>query len=89
MFRSVSLKALKLTFVGFVVVAGVAAMRLYYVAALILFTILFGCVAVVLFLLFILDRAGQTVLEFLGLRGKEVLQHARVWPAVSEPRSRV
>jgi hypothetical protein len=93
MFRSVSLKALKLAFVGFVVVAGVAAMRLYYVqemlAALILFTILFGCVAVVLFLLFTLDRAGQTVLEFLELRGKEVLQHARVWPAVSEPRSRV
>lgn len=60
MFRSVSLKALKLTFVGFLVVAGVTAMRLYYVqemlAALILFTILFGCVTVVLFLLFILDR---------------------------------
>jgi hypothetical protein len=42
-----------------------------------------------LFLLFILDRAGQAMLKFLELRGKEVLQHARVWPAVSGPRSRV
>ena len=93
MFRSVFLKALELIFVGFAAVAGVAAMRLYYVqemlAALILFAILFGCVAVVLLLLLMLDRAGQAVLEFLELRGREVLQHARVWRAVSEPRSRV
>jgi hypothetical protein len=85
MCHSISLKALKLTFVGFVAVAGVAAMRLYYVqemlAALILFAILFGCVAVVLLLLYTLDRAGQAVLEFFELRGKEVLKHARVWRA--------
>jgi hypothetical protein len=89
MCHSISLKALKLTFVGFAAVAGVAAMRLYYVqemlAALILFAILFailfGCVAVVLLLLCTLDRVGQAVLEFLQLRGKEVLQHARVWRA--------
>jgi hypothetical protein len=93
MFRSVSRKALKFTLVGFAAVVGVAAMRVYYVqemlAALILFAILFGCVAVVLLLLFMLDRAGQAVLEFLELRGKEVLQRAHVWRAVSEPRSRV
>jgi hypothetical protein len=85
MCHSISLKALKLTFVGFAAVAGVAAMRLYYVqemlAALILFAILFGCFAVVLLLLYTLDRAGQAVLEFLELRGKEVLKHARVWRA--------
>jgi hypothetical protein len=90
MFRLVSLRALKLT--CFATVAGVVAMRVYYVremlAALVLFTILFGCIAVVFLLLFLIDRAGRALLEFLGLRAKEVLQHAHVWRSVSEPRPR-
>jgi hypothetical protein len=89
MFRSVSLKALKLAFVGFAAAAAVAAMRLYYVqemlAALILFAILFVCVAVVLLLLLMLDSAGQVVLEFLEVRRKAVLQHARVWHSLTRP----
>lgn len=81
MFRMVFLKVLKVT--CFAAVAGVAAMRVYYVremlAALILFTILFTCLAVVFLLLFMLDRACQALLEFLELRAKEVLQRAHLW----------
>lgn len=88
--KSVSPKALKWILIGS---AAVAATQLYYVqemlAALILFAVLFSCIAVVLLVLFILDRAGRATLEFLELRAKEVLQHARAWRALSEPQSRI
>jgi hypothetical protein len=91
MFRLFSVKTPKLT--CFATVAGVAAMRVYYVremlAALVLFTILFGCVAVVFLMLFTLDRASQALLEFLELRAKEVLRHAHAWRSLSESRPRV
>ena len=76
-----------------IVVAAIVAMRFYYVremlAALVLFSALFGCVAAALALLFILDRAGRAVAEFLELRAKEALQHARAWRSLSEPRPKM
>jgi len=77
-----------------VIVAGVtvmAAMRFYYVremlAALILFSLIFACVAAALALLFILDRASAAASEFIEIRGREALQHARAWHSVSEQRA--
>lgn len=60
--------------------AAIVAMQLYYVqemlAALVLFTVLFGFIAAVLLLLFMLDRASQALLDFLEPRTKHLLQHA-------------
>lgn len=85
--KSVSLKQLRWILVGS---AGIAATRFYYVremlAALILFTLLFGCIATVVLLLLILDWAGEAMLEFLELHAKYVLRYARQRRAVSEPR---
>jgi hypothetical protein len=71
-------------------VAAIVAMRFYYVremlAAFVLFSVLFGCAATVLAMLFILDRAARAATEFVELRGKEALQHARAWHGMSEPR---
>jgi hypothetical protein len=73
--------------------AAIVAMRFYYVremlAALVLFSALFGSVAAALALLFILDRAGRAATEFLELRWKEALQHARALYSVSKPRPRM
>jgi len=67
--------------------------EIYYLqemlAALIIFAVLFSCGAAVLLMLFILDRAGQSTMEFLELRAREVLHHARVWRTAPEPRSRI
>ena len=67
--------------------------EIYYLqemlAALILFAVLFSGGAAVLLMLFILDRAGQSTMEFLELRAREVLHHARVWRTAPEPRSRI
>ena len=72
-------------------VAAILAMRFYYVremlAALALFSVLFGCVAAMLAVLFIFDRAGRAATEFLELRWKGALQQARAWRGISEPRS--
>lgn len=88
--KSVSQKALKWILIG---AAAVAATQLYYVqemlAALVLFAVLFSCIAAVLLILFILDRAGRATLEFLELCAREVLQHAREWRTFSEPRPRI
>ena len=84
--RRASEKAAKGIFIG---ATAMVAMRFYYVremlAALVLFSVLFGCAAAVLALLFILDRAGRAATEFLELRGKGALQHARAWRSISEP----
>ena len=53
------------------------------------FAVLFSCGAAVLLMLYILDRAGQSTMEFLELRAREVLHHARVWRTAPEPRSRI
>ena len=58
-------------------------------AALIIFAVLFSCGAAVLLTLYILDRAGQSTMEFLELRAREVLHHARGWRTAPEPRSRI
>ena len=58
-------------------------------AALIIFALLFSCGAAVLLMLFVVDRAGQSTVEFLELRAREVLHHARGWRTASEPRSRI
>ena len=88
--RRISEKAAKWILIG---VTAIVAMRFYYVremlAALVLFSALFGSVAAALALLFILDRAGRAATEFLERRGKEALQHARAWHSVSEPRPRM
>ena len=85
--RRVSEKAAKWIPIG---VTAMVAMRFYYVremlAALILFSVLFGCVATVLAMLFIIDRAARAATEFFELRGKAALQHARAWHRLSEPR---
>jgi hypothetical protein len=57
-------------------------------AALILFAILYGCIEIVLLIVFVLDRAGEALLEFLEVGGKDVLQHFRAWRTVAAPRSR-
>ena len=81
--RRVSEKAAKWILIG---VTAMVAMRFYYVremlAALVLFSVLFGCVAAALALLFIIDRAARAATEFIELRAKEALQHARAWHSV-------
>jgi len=71
-------------------VAAMVAMRFYYVremlAAFVLFSVLFGCVAAALAMLFTVDRAARAATEFLELRWKGALQHARAWHRMSEPR---
>jgi hypothetical protein len=73
-------------------VAGVAATRFYRVremlAALLLFAILYGCIEIVLLIVFVLDRAGEALLEFLEVRGKVVLQQVRAGRTVAAPRPR-
>lgn len=74
----VSQRGLTLALAG---LAAVAAMKFYYVeemlAALALFTVLFGCVEAALVLLYTLDRAGRAALGFIELRAREFVQHAR------------
>jgi phosphate/sulfate permease len=65
--------ALQIISIGF---AGVAAIRSYHVeeilASLIIFAVLFGCVAAILFLLFMLGRASQAVIAFAELCGRKM-----------------
>jgi cation transporter-like permease len=65
--------ALQIIFIGF---AGVAATRFYYaeemLASLVLLAALFGCVAVVLLLLFMLGRASQALIAFAEVCGRKV-----------------
>ena len=72
-------------------VAGVAAARFYRVqemlAALLLFAILYGCIEIVLLIAFVLDRAGEALVEFLEALGKDVLHQVRAWRTVAAPRS--
>ena len=86
--RRVSEKAAKWILIGITVMV---ATRFYYVremlAALLFFSVLFGCVAAALTLLFILDRASRAAREFVEARGKEALQHARAWHSAPEPRA--
>ena len=85
--RRFSEKAAKWILIG---VAAMVAIRFYYVremlAAFALLSVLFGCAATVLAMLFVIDRAARVATEFLELRGKEALQHARAWHRLSEPR---
>lgn len=71
-------------------IMAMVALRFYYVremlAALALFSVLFGCLAAVAAVLFFLDRASRAATEFIEVHGKEALQHARAWHGVSEPR---
>lgn len=66
-------------------------MRFYYVremlAALVLFSVLFGFVAAALALLFTIDRASRVATEFIELHGKKALQYAHAWHSVSAPRA--
>jgi hypothetical protein len=59
--------------------AAVAATRSYYaqemLASLVLFAFLFGCVAAILLVFVVLDRAAEAVLRFLKSHGKPLLQH--------------
>ena len=88
--KSTSQKALQ-----WILVACAVAMaaQIYYVremlAALILFSVLFSCVAAAVLVLFLLDRAGGAMLGFLELQYKAVVQHAREWKSSSEPQSRI
>ena len=91
--RSVSQKMLKWILIGGgAAAAAVSATRLYYVqemlAALLLFAVLFSCAAAALLILFVLDRAGETMLKFLELRARHTLQHARAWRRGGPFRSR-
>jgi hypothetical protein len=65
--------ALQIISIGF---PGVAAIRSYYVeeilASVILFAVLFGCVAVILLLLFMLGRASQAVRAFAESCGRKM-----------------
>ena len=67
--------ALQIIFLGF---AGEAAMRFYYaeemLASLVLFAVLFSCVAVVLLLLFMLGRASQALIAFAELSARKTLR---------------
>jgi hypothetical protein len=85
-----SQKALAVMLIG---LAAFAASRIYYLqemlAALILFAVLFSGVAVLLLLIFIVDRAGEAILEFLELRTREALQHARDWRTYLEPKPKI
>lgn len=87
--KSRSQKALVVILIA---LAAFAATRIYYLqemlAALILFAVLFSSVAALLFLLFLLDRAGKATLGFLELRAREGLQHARNWRTYLEPKPR-
>jgi len=78
--RSISQKALKWILIAF---AAAAALQIYYVqeilAALILLAVLFSGVATVLLILFVLERAGEALLEVLELSAKHALQQAREW----------
>ena len=91
MFRSlrVSRKGFVMALLG---LAALVAMRSYYVeemlAALALFTVLFGCAEALLLLLYGLDRVGGAAVEFIELRMRELLQHARGFRNISEPRTR-
>jgi hypothetical protein len=58
----------------------VAASKMYYLremfAALILFAVLFSSVLAVLLTLFLLDRAGEATIAWIGMRAKEALHRA-------------
>lgn len=88
--KQVSQRMVKWILIGFI---AVVSMRFYYVqemlAALALFAALFSCVAAVLLILFLLDRACETVLGFLKLHRKTVLQHGRDWRTLLQPRYRI
>jgi hypothetical protein len=85
--KSVFLRRSKWILVG---CAAIATTRFYYVremiAALILFTLLFGCIAAVVLLLFIFDWVGEAMLGFFESHAKDVLRYARHSRAVSESR---
>ena len=85
--KSVFLRRVKWALVGS---AAIAATRFYYVqemlAALILFALLFGCIAAVGLLLFVLDWAAEAMLGFAVLGAQLVVRHAHQRRAVSESR---
>lgn len=86
--RRVSEKAAKGILIGVTVIVG---MRFYYVremlAAFVLFSLLFACVAAALALLFAIDRASRAATEFIELHRKKALQHAHSWHSVPETRA--
>ena len=57
-------------------------------ASLVLFAILFGCVAVVLLFLFMLDRASQALIELVEFCARKLLHYATWWRAASDTRPR-
>lgn len=72
--------------------AGVAAIRVYYVqemlAILILLAVLFGCVAIVFLFLLMLNQSGRWLIDFFELRRKNALQQVFSWRASSEAQPR-
>ncbi len=64
-----------------------ASSRLYYVqemlAALILFAVLFSCMAAALLMLYVLDRAGEAAIALVEYGAKHVLRHALNWKLFS------
>ena len=85
--KSVLLRRVKWVVVGS---AAIAATRFYYVqemlAVLILFALLFGCIAAVVLLLFVLDWAAEAMLGFVVLGAQLLVRYAHQRRAVSESR---
>lgn len=84
-----SRKGLTLALLG---LAAMAAIRFYYaeemLAALALFTVLFGCLEAALVVLYLVDRAGRAALDFVELRSRVALQHTLGHRTTPDQRSR-
>jgi ABC-type Fe3+ transport system permease subunit len=67
-------------------------MRFYYVeemlASLLLFAVLFSCLAVVLFLLSMVGRASEVLIAYAESWGRKVLHRTYLW-RVSDPGPRI
>jgi hypothetical protein len=79
-----TVNSLQIVFMCF---ARVAAIRFYYVeemlASLLLFAVLFSCGAVVLCLLFMVNRASQALIAYGELWGRKVLHRTYLWRALN------
>lgn len=73
--------------------AAFLAIRVYYlqemVAALVLFAVLFSCIAAVVLLLIVLDYNGEAILASLQLHAKNLLHQAGARRTFSQPRYRI
>ena len=73
--------------------AVLVASRVYYieemVAALVLFAVLFSCIAAVALLLIVLGRGGEAILGFVEWHAKNLLSQVSAPRKFSEPQSRI